>query len=327
MILKESQIERALDNPDGWTMALLYGPDDAASRALAQRVGVALGPDAERIDLDGLTLRDDPDRLPGEANSPTMFGGPRWIRVTGGDELMKSVEALLFAPKGSPVVLVAGGLTKASALVKLGTADPRIVAFASWKPEGDRADAVVRQCGQAKGVRLTSDAARMIVEATNNDRGLIDRELEKLALYIDAAPDRPRTADRAEVEAIGAALQVHEPWTLVDALFDGRTADLAAEIASDAAVEQIPALRAVARRALAIARAHAARRGGPTPHMNKSERDAVDRQTRIWSPAALATAHSRANDAEAAIKRAGTAGDVLSGQAMLSLARAAQRRR
>lgn len=308
-------------------MALLYGPDDAGSRALAERIGAALGSDAERIDLDGATLRDDPDRLPGEANALTMFGGPRWIRATGGDELLKAIEALLFAPKGSPVVVVAGNLTKASALVKLATNEPRIVAFACWKPEGDKADAVIRQCGQAIGVRLSSDAARMIGEATNNDRGLIDRELEKLALYVDAAPDRPRAVDRPEVEAIGAALEVHEPWTLVDALFDGRSAELAEEIASDAAVEQIPALRAVARRALAIARAHAARRGGPIAHMNKRERDAVERQARIWSPVALVAGHRRANDAEASIKRAGTAGDVLAGQAMLSLARAAQRRR
>lgn len=327
MILKESQIERALDNPDGWTMALLYGPDDAASRALAQRVGMALGPDAERIDLDGSTLRDDPDRLPGEANSPTMFGGPRWIRVTGGDEVLKAVESLLFAPKGSPVVVVAGNLTKASALIKLATADPRVVALASWKLEGDRADAIVRQRGQIIGVRLSGGAARMIAEATNGERDLIDCELEKLALYVDAAADRPRPVDRAEVEAIGAAVEVHEPWTLVDALFDGRAADLAEEVASDAAVEPIPALRAVARRALAIARVHAARRGGPMPHMTKREREAVEQQARIWSPAALATAHGRVSNAETAFKSAGTAGDVLSGQAILALARAAQRRR
>ena len=327
MILKQPQIERVLGAPDGWTMALLYGPDEGASRALAERVGAALGPDAERIDLDGSTLRDDPDRLPGEANSLTMFGGPRWIRVTAGDEVLKAVELLLFAPRGSPVVFVAGNLTKASALIKLATADPRVVAFASWKPEGDRADAIVRQCGQAIGVRLSSDAARMIAEATNGERDLIDRELEKLALYVDAAADRPRAVDRAEIEAIGAALDVHEPWTLVDALFDGRAAEFAEEIASDAAVEPIPALRAVARRALAIARVHAAQRGGATPHMNKRERDAVERQARTWSPTALVTAHGRASDAEAATKRTGTAGAVLSGQAMLALARAAQRRR
>lgn len=329
MKANEGQVSRAVDSPGAtYKFLLLHGPDEAGSRALSDRLGVAMGADAERIDLDGSTLKDDPARLPDEATAMTMFGGPRWIRVTGGDELLKAVEALLDAPEGCPVAVIAGQLRPTSALLKLALADPRILAYASWKPEGQKADAIARQIGQAMGVRLSTEAAHMVAEATNGDRGLMQRELEKLALYADAAPDRPRPIEQADVEAIGAAIDVREPWTLVDALFDGRTADLAGELVGEGAAEPIPTLRAVGRRALAIARVHAAKRGGGAPRGgNPRERDAIERQARIWSPAALATGHMRAMDAEAAIKQPGTAGDVMSNQAMVGLARAAERRR
>lgn len=328
MIIKGASVEKALASPTpAWTLALFYGPDEAGSRALADQFAGVMGADADRIDLDGATLKDDPARLPDEANALSMFGGARWIRVTGGDESVRAVEALLGSPKGAPVVMVAGNLTKASALVKLAADSPSIVGVQSWKPEGDRADAIARQMAAAIGVRLSADAARMVADACVGDRGLMTQELAKLALYVDAAPDRPRPVERGDVEAVGAAIDVREPWTMVDALFDGQVHALADEISGEGAAETIPSLRAVGRRALNVARVHAARRGGGGPRLGSKERESVDRQARIWSPTAAATGHRRAMEAEAAVKMPGTAGDVLAGAELLRLARAAERRR
>ena len=286
-----------------------------------------MGPDAERVDLEGAVLKDDPARLPDEATAITMFGGPRWIRVGGGDDSLRAVEALLDAPEGCPVVLVAGNLPKTSALLKLALDDRRILAFQSWKPEGQKADALATQTGRAMGVRMSPDAARMLADATQGDRALMMRELEKLALYVDASPDRPRSVERADIEAVGAAIDVREAWDTVDALFDGKVAALAQEISGDAAVEVIPGLRAVNRRALMIARALSARRGGQMPRGAKREMETVEREARHWSPEAAATAHRLTMEAEAAVKITGTAGEVLAHAAMLSMARAAARRR
>jgi DNA polymerase-3 subunit delta len=178
------------------------------------------------------------------------------------------------------------------------------------------------------GVRLSSEAARLLADATAGDRALMQRELEKLALYVDAAPDRPRPVELTDIEAIGAAIDVREAWTLVDAMFDGKSKVLAEEITGEATTEMIPALRAIDRRALLLARGLAARRGGSAPRVfNVREKEATERQQRIWTASALATAHQRAMDAEAAIKRPGTAGPVLAQQAIIALARAAERRR
>jgi DNA polymerase-3 subunit delta len=324
----EAQIGRALDAPDAsWKIALLYGPDEAGSRMLAERLAAAMGADAERVDLEGSGLKEDPARLTDEATAITMFGGPRWIRVTGGDETARAVEALLGAPNGSPVVVVAGNLPKTSALLKLTLDHPRALTFQSWKPEGGKADAIATQIGRTMGVRLSPDAARVLAEATQGDRALMLRELEKLALYVDASPDRPRPVERADIEAIGAAIDVREAWDVVDAMFDGKVAELAQEISGDAAAEVIPGLRAIDRRALMLARALAARRGGQMPRGNKREMDAVERESRHWSPESAATAHRLSMEAESAVKMAGTAGDVLAHAAMLGMARAAARRR
>jgi DNA polymerase III subunit delta len=324
----EAQIGRALDTPGpDCKLALLYGPDEAGSRALADRLAAAMGADAERVDLDGSMLKEDPARLPDEATAITMFGGPRWIRVTGGDDTLRAVEALLDAPEGCPVVLVAGNLPKTSALLKLALDDKRILAFQSWKPEGQKADAIATQTGRVMGVRLSPDAARLLADATQGDRALMMRELEKLALYVDASPDRPRPVERADIEAVGAAIDVREAWDTVDALFDGKVSDLAREISGDAAVEVIPGLRAIDRRALMIARALSARRGGQMPRGAKREMDTVEREVRHWSPEAAATAHRLSMEAEAAVKMPGTAGEVLAHAAMLRMARAAAQNR
>jgi DNA polymerase-3 subunit delta len=323
-----AKIERALDTPGPeWKLVLLYGPDEAGSRALADRLAAAMGTDAERVDLDGSALKEDSARLPDEATAITMFGGPRWIRVTGGDDTMRAVEALLDAPEGCPVVLVAGNLPKTSALLKLALEDKRVLAFQSWKPEGQKADAIATQTGRVMGLRLSPDGARLLADATQGDRALMMRELEKLALYVDASPDRPRPVERADIEAVGAAIDVREAWDTVDALFDGKVAELAQEISGDAAVEVIPGLRAIDRRALMIARALSARRGGQMPRGAKREMDTVEREAKHWSPEAAATAHRLAMDAEAAVKMPGTAGEVLAHAAMLGMARAAARRR
>jgi DNA polymerase-3 subunit delta len=115
------QIERALKSPAEWRFFLLYGPDDAGSRALAKLVARAVGADAERVELAGSELKTDPARLADEAASNSLFGGPRYIVVEpAGDESVPAVESLLQGPAGgNPVVLVAGALKPTSKLLKL----------------------------------------------------------------------------------------------------------------------------------------------------------------------------------------------------------------
>jgi DNA polymerase III subunit delta len=335
------QIERALDAPPAdIRLFLLYGPDEATSHAQAARLARAMGGDAERIDLDGPTLKADPALLADEAASISLFGGKRYIRVTGmGDESMAAVAALLDgATGGNPVVAIAGALKGTSALVKRALADKAVMACANYPLEGEKADALAMALAREQGVRLHPDAARAMAAAAGYDRAVMAREAEKLALYLDAAPDRPRDAGTTELEAIGAGEGEGELSRLVDAVLDGQPALLAAELAvlGEEGLEGIPLIRAVARRVQLLssmaARVAAGENAGAvsesaTKAVFWKEKAPIQRQFRHWQADRLATAAERLLAAERAIKGAGSAGPILAEAEFVAIARAGQRRR
>jgi len=330
---------RALDTADpAIRFFLFYGPDEATSRALAARLGSALGADAERIDLSSAALRADPARLADEAAAISLFGGRRWIRIDPAtDEATDAVAALLEAPAaGNPVAAVAGALRKDARLVKLAGASRAAMAQASYLPEGRDADAVAVEIGRALGVQLRPDMAARVARSVGNDRALITRELEKYALFLDAAPERPKPLEADAFEALGASAEEGDLSRLVGAVFGGRVAQADAELArlGGEGVEGIPVLRALLRRGLQLAewRAQVAEGNAVDVVIERAgrqifwkEKDATADQLRRWRPDALATAIGRLADAERQLKAGGTAGPVLVAQEVLAIARFAGR--
>lgn len=339
MKAQRGQIERALAAPGpDCRLFLLHGPDESGSRELAGRLAKALGPDAERIDLAGPALKADPARLPDEAASISLFGGARFIRVDpAGDEIIEAVEALLEASSaGNPVVAIAGALRKESKLLKLALASPLILAFASYAPEGGDADRLAIEMGRALGLRMSPDVARRLADATAGDRALLARELEKLALFADAAPDRPGTIDTDMLNALGATTDEGDLSRLVDAVLGGRGDDADAEMARLAgeAIEGVPVVRALVRRLLLLAqlRAETARGESIESVMASSgkslfwkDKQQMARQLGRWSPEAIDTAIRRLGAAERLIKAPGSPGTIAVEEELLAISRAAAR--
>jgi DNA polymerase III subunit delta len=334
--VKEAQIGRALDTPDGTVrMFLVYGPDESGSRVLATRLERAMGPDAERIELDGATLKDDPARLADEAASFSLFGEKRHIRVTGGDECTNAVMALLESDtSGNPVVFIAGALKPSSALLKCALDHPAVMACQTYKPEGAGAEALAVQIGRTYGLRLGHGVAGRLAANCLGDRAVLEREIEKLALYLDAAPDRPREASSDAIDAIGADLGEADTSALVDAVMGGELPGLTHELA--AIEDWIPAIRALQRRIALLARLRSEVESGKSAGsvMASSgkalfwkDKDAVGRQLGRWPSARLATAHNRLFACEAALMASGTAGGVASAQELVAIARVAERLR
>lgn len=336
-----NEIGRALDNPPPHIrLFLLYGPDEAESRGLAQRLERAMGEGAERIDLDGATLKGDPARLADEAASISLFGEKRHIRLTlTGDECLPAIEGLLDADAaGNPVVAIAGALRPASALLKRALADPAVLACVSYALDAEKAAPLAAAMAREQGLRLDGDVARQLAAAAANDRALMAREVEKLALYLDAAPDRPATADMAALEAIGAGEGEAELSKLVDTVLGGNPDAAAAEIAqlAEQGVTGIPAIRALAKRVHLLVRLARKVAAGADPRgaveaegkaIFWKEKAGVERQLKRWSPERLATLADRLLSAERAIKSANSAGDILADAEMITIARAAQRSR
>lgn len=341
MKANRAEIKRALDDPPAHVrLFLLYGPDEAESRGLAQRLERAMGAEAERIDLDGMTLKSDPARLADEAASISLFGEKRHIRLTvSGDECLPAIDALLDGDAaGNPVVVIAGALRPTSALLKRALADPAVMACISYALDAEKAAPLAAAMAREQGLRLDMDAARHLAHAAANDRALMAREVEKLALYLDAAPDRPANADMTALEAIGAGEGEAELSKLVDAVLGGNPADAAGEIAqlAEQGVAGIPAIRALAKRVQLLVRL--ARQMGENGNARAvveaqgkaifwKEKAGVERQLKRWSPERLATLADRLLAAERAIKSPASPGDIMADVEMITIARAAQRGR
>jgi DNA polymerase III subunit delta len=335
------QIVRALDAPKpDIRLFLLHGPDESGSNALVKKLERAMGADGDRIDLDGAILKADPARLSDEAASFSMFGGKRWIRIQpAGEDAVPAIEALLEASAAdNPVVAIAGQLKPSSALLKLALAHPQIMAFASYAPDAAQAARIAETLGREVGLRLDRDTARAIASSANGDRTIMALEVEKLALYLDAAPEKPVDATPQAYAAIDADNSEGGLSAMVEMVLDGRPAQAAHELArlGQEGIEGIPVVRALAKRILLLASLKSEIEGGKSidavmASSGKSifwkEKQGVERQLTHWDSRRLMTAAGRLLEAERAIKSSASAGPLLADVELIAISRVAARAR
>jgi DNA polymerase-3 subunit delta len=297
-----------------------------------------MGPEAERVDIEGGALRSDPGRLADEAASISLFGGARHIRVNGaGEEIAEALTLLLDAEQaGNPVVAIAPTVKSTAKIVKLAIGSPRAMAFACYVPDGADADRLAATIARDHGLRTTGDTARRLAVASGGDRAVMTREVEKLALYLDAAPDRPAEIDDAALDAVGADLGEAEMSRAIEAAVDGRVADVGPELArlGEAGVSPIPVLRGLVRRLMALAEMRAEVESGRsiTEVIERNrvffrEKAATTRALRAWSPVQLSAVIDRVRQAERGMMGAATAGEIIAEQAFVTVARIAARGR
>lgn len=340
MKANRAQIERALRAPADIRFFLLHGPDDSGSRALARLLAEGLGGEAERVELSGSELKADPARLADEAASMSLFGGARYVMVDpAGDESVPAVEALLeAAASGNPVLLLAGGLRPTSRLLKLALAEDRGMAFASYAPEGREADRLVLDLARERGLIVRPDVATRIAEYTGGNRAILALELDKFALYLDSAPDRPQPLEHDSVDALGAASEGGDLSRLVDSVGGGDPTMLHAELLRLAGegVNGILLIRAVLRRMTLLAKLRAeVERGNSVDAVMASqgkavfwkEKNAVAQQLARWRSDLLAKSVGRLLDAERQVKAPGGLGPVAVDEELFAICRQAARLR
>ncbi len=335
MKANKGQIERALDAPDGtYRLFLLYGPDDASSRALVQRLVRAMGPDSERIDLDGPALKADPARLVDEAASLSLFGGRRYVisQVTG-DEALPAIESLMSANAvENPVVILAGALKATSGLVKRLLNDPKAACLQSYPPSDSEFAQIANGLAREQGLRLTANVDQRLVALCGGDRAVLAREIEKLALYLDASPAHPQEAGVDDVEAIGAANDDPDLSGLTDAVLNGKTAATAEHLAALSAegIDGIAVLRALNKRVHLLVKLRAEMASGKAVDalvapLFWKERGPISAQLGRWSPDRLAIVAGRLLEAERGIKSARSVGPLIADAELTLIARAARR--
>jgi DNA polymerase-3 subunit delta len=208
------------------------GPDEAGAQDAARVIVELLPNPGERVELSGSDLRKDPVRLGDEARSTSLFGDARHIWVSAsGDDAHDAVETLLAGDaEPCPVLIVATGATDKARTAKLLAGRPDALVAMFYPPDLRAFSNDVRMMGDAAGVRLSSDLADRIARASALDSRLARSEVEKLALYLDAAPTSPRSADAEALDAIGAKTEDDGFMSLVNAVLAGETGKLSGEL-------------------------------------------------------------------------------------------------
>jgi DNA polymerase-3 subunit delta len=208
------------------------GPDEAGAHDGAMRIVSLLAEPGERVELSGAELRKDPVRLGDEARSTSLFGAARHILVRAqGEEAHDAIANLIEGDVDPcPVLIVATGATDKSRSAKLlaDRSDALVAMF--YPPDLQSVTRAVRAMADAAGLRMGEDVATRIARASGLDTRLAQAEVSKLALYLDADPASPRTAQGQALDAIGATTEDDSFTPLVNAVLGGDSRSVPDEI-------------------------------------------------------------------------------------------------
>jgi DNA polymerase-3 subunit delta len=334
----KTSIGRSVDQPDPKIRFYLFlGPDEAQSRALSMRLLAAIG--AQKFEISAGALKADPAQLIDEAAALSLFGEKRliWIEPAG-NEVVEAVDALLGAGRiESPVVAIAGVLTKSSALLKLAETSPQALAFTAYLPEGEEAVRVVVDLGRRVGLKISPAVASRLVENCGNDQAIAARELEKLSLFVGASPHSPRELEHEALDAVGAENSEGDFLKLADLALLGEieeVADLVSRLTA-AGSQAIPAIRSLQRRLLFLAPARACvergeRIDGVMTSLGKAlfwkDKSKVEAMLKRWSAREIATISERAGALERSLIFSGAPPREALGEELLAIARKARSR-
>jgi len=320
--------------PDGLKLVLLHGYEpnlivDHADTLTAALVDPANPAGLER--LSGDQLLQDPAALAAAVSERSMFGARVVVRVDGVDDrAAPALRPVLDGPVGNPLILVAGRLKASGALLSLLARDPSAMVNEIKSPRPDQLLDAARELAAAQGLRCDREVAQALVEATGGERALLRRELEKLALYLDAAPDRPATLDMGVVFRLIAGTDIFDHGGLATAAIAGRSADVVSRLAYIPAGEGVVALRFLAGRLATLAEIRArmdlgasatSALEGQRPPVNFREKPAYLEALKRWPSRRLASALRAVLASELALKSRGGLADLEAQSLVLRVAK------
>lgn len=322
------------------------GPDEAGASAAAEKIVSMLPEAGERIEISGADLRKDPVLLGDEARSVSLFGDARHLFVrASGDEAHDALEILtksIDAGEGRAcaVLVVATSATDKSRTAKLleGRNDALVAMF--YPPDLAAVTQTVRGMADAAGLRLTGDLAERIARGAGLDVRLAQSEVTKLALFLDADTQSPKSADAEALDAIGAKTEEDGFMPLVNAVLSGETGRLAGELhrMREVSMNPVGLLLAFERRAAQLAALSA--KIGPRGDINgvlesekrarrifwRDERD-LSVQLRRWRGKKLDRLVARLVELHRALLSNNQSAEILLSQGLADITRAAASRR
>lgn len=322
--------------PDDIRLVLLHGPDSAASFDMASQIARQFADPSNPMAIEtiaGAGLANDPQALLAAAGALSMFGDRTLVRIDGLEESgLTAVEALVAGRPGNPVVATAGALKKGSKLLGFAERSPAIAAMINYEPSRRDAGRLASDIGVELGLKPSREAALLLFDAASGDRGLLRRELEKMALYLDASPASPRSVEVGDVGVLAAVAGEADQFALAGAVAGGQIAlavDILGRMPSGFG---IVALRAVERRFGLLLSLRAQVDAGSSPQQVVDaarppifwkEKEAIATEVAAWSSDTIVAALGALLAAERAIKSRGSLGELAAHAALLDLVRRA----
>lgn len=184
MKLAEREWPTLLRNPGRFRAILLVGENAtlirARARLLAQAVAGSLDDPfrlGRREEIDAETLKAEAAQIP--------LSGGRYVLWVGkaGDSLVKAMEETLAGPGDAFLLLEGVGLETRSRLRKLFETSRNAALLFCEAPTGAVLASMVGRFFAARKVFVSTETTAAIAAAMDGEYGVIERELEKLALY------------------------------------------------------------------------------------------------------------------------------------------------
>lgn len=323
----------------GIRAVLIYGPDLGMVRERAEILvrGICDPPtDPFRVaDLTGREVLHDPARLADEAQSMSLMGGRRAVRVRDAtDGVAEPLKLVLDGPEtDSLTVLEAGELKSGSTLRKLCESHAKAAALPCYMPEAEDIARLAREMLSAEAKAIDGDAAGFLADHLVADRQLARREIEKLIAYLgDDA--------RADLAAVQASIGDQADQSMDDLIFacsDGDIGTVDRILAKLWAEGKTPVsvLRIAQHhfRRLHLAKAHVDRGETPDGAMQKLRppvfykvKPRFGGALRRWPADRMAEALDRLVQAEADCKRTGLPAETICARSLYQICRMAGRR-
>lgn len=329
-------------------LILIYGPDQGGVRETSKTVLTAfLGKQydpLQSVSVADTQLAGQAGLLADEAAAMPMFGDEKIIVVSGGGGAVPEAARIYLetlneaTSKASLVVIEAGNLKPSSALRKLAEKDDRAMALPCYELEARDITQLARGFIETENYRIEAQALEMLAARLATDRGIIQRELERLVLFKGPLnkkdPAGMITADDVEL-ALGDQTQAGFD-KLIDNVALGRldAADRAVARLSEAGTPAAVALGPVRNHFQTLQLALGMmEKGTPQnqalsafkPPLHFRRKPKVEEQLRLWSARKCARALSILNEAETACRGAPPGlSQAQAGQALLRITRAAK---
>ena len=212
-----------------FSLILLYGPDEGlvSERAEVISRNITNNDPANILRFDGDGIAADPMRLADEANSISMFGGMRVLRLRAGSKtLVPALETLLAKPpQDAKIIVEAGDIKPAHALRTLLEKSNLAAVLPCYAEEGRDITRLLDGMLSENGFTISAEAKLLLTQSVGVNRKRSRMEIEKLFLYCLGSSH----ITREDVEAIttdAAALSVD---TVIDATFLGQLDNIEAE--------------------------------------------------------------------------------------------------